>query len=90
MQKIRTSHYRGGGDFCGFDHILDRFFGFHTEKLRNCGVSVLASFCGLRIFPSLPFGFRFSANILAVFRIWLSMWSSVFPLRFSVFLWQFI
>ena len=46
--------------------FLDRFFGFHTQKLRFFTFGV---FCGLRFFIFLSSGFRFSTKILAVFWI---------------------
>ena len=67
--------------FCGFGHFLDRFFGFCTEKLRFFGFGVC---CGLRFFRFLAFGFRFSAKIQAVFRIWYLMWFSFCPIWFPV------
>ena len=70
---------RWGFRFCGFGEILDRFFGFRTQTLRFFGFGI---FCGLRFLAFLSIGFRFSAKILAVFRIWYKIWFSVFLFRF--------
>ena len=74
-----SPHIEGGVGIFGFGHFLDRFFRFRTKKLRFFGFGV---FCGLRVFLLLAFGFQFSANILAVFQIWQSLWFSVFPFGF--------
>ena len=44
-------------------------------KLRFSGFGVLY---GLRVFPNLFFGFRFSSTLMAVFRIFLSNGNTVF------------
>ena len=60
---------RGGIGIFGFAVLvifLDRFFGFCATKLRFFGFGV---HCGSRIFRYSGFGFRFSRQILTVFRI---------------------
>ena len=82
LESARHDVVRGGG--LGFSVL--RFWPFFRSvfrflHLRFFGFGVC---CGLRFFRFLAFGFRFSAKIQAVFRIWYLMWFSFFPIWFPV------
>ena len=66
-----------GGGIGIFDFaVLILFFGFCARKLRFFGFGI---HCRQRSFHFLAFGSRCSSKILMSFRMWKSMWFSVFP-----------
>ena len=86
-QQVFDQPFKEGGvGIFGFGHFLHWFFGFRTKKLWFFGFGVS---CGLWVFLLLAFGFRFLANVLAVFQIWQSLWFSVFPFGVRVSLSQY-
>ena len=65
----------GGIGIFGFA-VLILFFGFCARKLRFFGFGI---HCRQRSFHFLVFGSQCSSKILMSFRMWKSMWFSVFP-----------
>ena len=64
----------GGVGILGLADLANVWFGFSVFAIENCGFFGFGVFYGLRVFSNLVFGFRFSSKMLAVFRIFCSVY----------------